>query len=304
MSGTVFGFIGLGAMGLPIARRLIDGGYVLQVFDLSEEKAALAAQAGATPCSSAREASQGAEAVFTIVPDGPDAEAAILGPGGVAEGIGRGGLLVEMSTIDPQMTNRIGAALESRGIRVVDAPVYRSTAHAERGELMFGLGGSAADMDEAARLLAPAGNTFVRCGPFGSAVTLKLVNNMLAQAIGAAVSEAVVLAEKAGLPFETVQEVLRQTAASNRMMEGAYTAKAFCGDFSLGFAMDWAGKDVGNALAMAARLRSPCPVAAVARQLIAAGQAKGRGRMDHSALLTVIEDMAGVEVRRPEEGKG
>ena len=221
-------FVGLGAMGAPVAMRLLQAGHEMSVYDVRPNAVEPFAAGGARTGSSCAEVARGAEVICTCLPDSVDVADAVFGSGGLAEVAQRGQLLVEMSTIDPVTTRRVGAALSEKGTRVVDAPIFRSTAHAARGELMFGLGGEEPDVSQVETLLAPCGDHFIRCGTLGTAVTAKLVNNMLVQSIGAALGEAATLGIKAGLSLELLLDVLSRTAASTRLMD-IYTSGAFRG---------------------------------------------------------------------------
>ena len=280
-----------------MARNLLKTGFSLAVYDVQKGAGEALAKDGAALCSSCREVAERSEAVLSIVPDVPDVEAAMLGHGGVLEGARPGTIIIEMSTIDPATTRKVAAAAKEKGVRMIDAPVCRSSKHAEEGKLMFLVGGAKEDFDECMPLLRAMGDTFHHCGDVGAGITMKLVNNAMGQGICMAVSECLTLGVKAGLSLEQMVEVLSGTAVSNKMMEAVYTSSAFLGNFELGYALDWAHKDVGHALRVAASHSTPMPVAALAHQWQNIARAQGKGRLDHSVLLTVFEDLAGVELR-------
>lgn len=290
------GFIGLGTMGMPMAARILGGGFPLAVYDLNPDAVAAIVAKGAVGCASPAEVAARSDAVCSIVPDVPDVEAVILGENGTLSGARSGAIFIEMSTIDPDATRRIADKVRARGVRMIDAPVCRSDAHAARGELLILVGGSEADYAACMPVLKCMGNAFYRCGDVGMGLTMKLVNNMLGQSIALAVCEALTLSVKTGLDLDMVIEILSGTAVSNQMMESVYPAHALKGNFEPGFALDWAHKDVGHALRVAARAGSPCPVASQAHTFQNIARAQGKGRWDHTALLTVFEDMAGVKL--------
>jgi 3-hydroxyisobutyrate dehydrogenase-like beta-hydroxyacid dehydrogenase len=180
---------------------------------------------------------------------------------------------------------------------MIDSPVCRSSKHAVDGTLMMLVGGSCDDYEECLPLLGTMGDTFHHCGAIGSGVTMKLINNTLVQDICLAVSECVSLGVKAGLRLEQMLDVMSGTAADSRVLSSVYPASAFRGDYTLGFALDWAHKDVGHTLALAGREGVPMPAAALVHQLQNVARGRGKGRLDHSALLTVFEEAAGVRVR-------
>lgn len=291
------GFIGLGTMGKAMARNVLSGGFPLWVYDIDPTPVAELAEAGATACGSAAEVAANVDAVCSIVPDVPEVEEVILGESGIAAGARPAALIIEMSTIDPGVSASIAEKVTAQGLRMIDAPVCRSSEHAQRGELMVLVGGGESDYEEAMPLLRTMGNTFHHCGPNGTGLTMKLVNNMMGQAIGLAICEALTLGVKAGLDLSQLMQVITGTAASSKFLEQVYPESALAGDFRLGFALDLAHKDVGHALRMAARLGSPCPAAAMAHTFQNIARSHGKGRMDHTAMLTVFEELAGVRVR-------
>ena len=297
MPTQTVGFIGLGTMGAPMARNVLAAGFRLAAYDVRQDAVAALAEHGAALCGSCREVAERSDAILSIVPDVPEVEAVMLGPAGALEAARPGSIIVEMSTIDPATTRQVAAAAAERGVRMIDAPVCRSSKHAEQGKLMFLVGGTKEDFEECLPILRAMGDTFHHCGDVGAGITMKLINNAMGQGICMAVSECLTLGVKAGLGLEQMVEVLSGTAVSNKMMQAVYPASAFRGDFSLGYALDWAHKDVGHALRVAARLGAALPVAALAHQWQSIARSQGKGRLDHSALLTVFEDMAGVEVR-------
>lgn len=297
MTITNVGLIGLGTMGAPMGRNVLKAGYPLAVYDVNPEAVDALVADGAVGCDSPREVAVRSDAVMTIVPDSPDVEAVILGPDGVLAGAEPGTLILEMSTINPATTRKVAAEAGTHGVRMIDAPVCRSSRHAMEGRLMVLVGGSEADFEASLPLLGAVGDTFHHCGEIGTGITMKLINNAMGQGIAMAVCECLTLGVKAGLSLEQMVEVLSGTAVSNRMMEVAYANAAFRGDFSLGFPLDWAHKDVGHMLSLAAELSAPAPAAAMVHQLQAVARSQGKGRMDHSALLMVFEALAGVKVR-------
>lgn len=288
------GFIGTGVMGAPMARNLIRGGHRLQAFDVSAEALASVAAAGATGVGSPREAASGAAFVITMLPNGEHVGEALFGPAGAADGLAEDALLIDMSTILPTVTDRIGQELEARGRRMVDAPVGRTSRHAEDGKLLIMAGGSESDVAHARPLLELLGDTIVHCGPRGAGARMKLVNNYLSIASNVVVAEALTLAEKSGLERALVVEVLMGTTAGQGHLATTYPAKVLKGDLVPGFMLDLADKDMGLALEMAAKLDVPVMAGAAARQAYSLGQVQGRGREDWTAILEVVRRLAGL----------
>ncbi len=292
------GFIGLGAMGRPMARNVLKGGFTLRVHDIVPEAVEALRAAGAEVRSSPREVARDADAVITMLPDSPDVEAVLLGPDGVAAGARAGTYVIDMSTIDPSTSKRVGQTLRARGCRFVDAPVGRTAAHAEAGTLLVMIGGEPADVRAVEPLLRTMGSDLVHCGPPGSGIAMKVVNNYLSCSASVLTAECLVLGVKAGLDLETMLRVMTGTAAKTAHLEMTYPAKAFRGDFTPGFLIDLAHKDLGLALRLGAEERVPLAMGAVAREIYSDARAQGKGRLDYTGIVTLLEERAGVEVRR------
>lgn len=288
------GFIGLGAMGAPMARRLLAHGYPLQVFDQVPEAVSALAAEGAGAAGSIRELAAASDVIVTMLPDSPQVEQ-VYGEGLLA-GLRPGALVIDMSTISPSVTRTTAEAVEAAGGRMIDAPVGRTSQHAEEGELLIMVGGAEEAVDEAEPILRCFGTDIVRCGPVGSGETMKLVNNLLTATIVAANAEALVLGVASGLELDTVLKVLRMTAASNTHLKSTYAQKALRRDFTPGFATALAVKDLRLAQNLAIENELPVGVAAAALQLFSAACSQGRGRDDYTSVLTVLEGLAGLEL--------
>lgn len=297
------GFVGLGAMGRPMARRLLQHGYPLTVHDLVPAAMDPLRGAGATAATSPEAVAEASDIVVTMLPDSPDVQTAVLGPDGVLSGLRQGAVLIEMSTISPEVSRQVAQAVTAAGRRMIDAPVGRTSRHAEEGDLLIMVGGEAADLAEARPILECFGHDIVHCGPHGSGETMKLVNNLLTSTIVAANAEALVLGVAAGLELETVLSVLRSTAASNTHLRSTYAEKALARDFTPGFATRLAIKDVRLALELASGLRLPVGVGAAALQLLAQAAAEGHETDDYTSVLTVLESLAHVELREQQEAR-
>lgn len=294
------GFIGLGAMGRPMARNVLTrGGYALAVHDLRPEPVAELARLGAEPRPSPRAVAADADAVITMLPDSATVEAVLRGPDGVLAGARPGTLVIDMSTIDPAVTLQVGQTAQRAGCRFLDAPVGRTSTHAEAGTLFIMVGGDPVDVAEAEPLLRTMGTDLVHCGPLGAGMTAKVVNNYLSCTAALLTAEALVLGVRAGLELDVLLRVLTATAARTAHLEMTFPAKAFRGDFTPGFLIDLAHKDLGLALRLGAELRVPLALGAVAREAYSAARAQGRGGLDYTGIITGLEELAGVRVRRP-----
>jgi 4-hydroxybutyrate dehydrogenase/sulfolactaldehyde 3-reductase len=277
---TSIGFVGLGQMGGAMSRNLIKAGHALRVFDLSPDAMAAVVAVGAEAATSPADAARGAEVVFTMLPIGSIVEAACFGPDGIAEGIAKGSVLVDMSTILPTETKRIGERLAGQGVGMVDAPVGRTSAHAAAGTSTFMVGGAAADIERVKPLLLAMGEQVTVCGALGTGATMKLVNNYISAVVNLATAEGLAMGLKAGLELETMAEVLSHTPAGRGHITTTWPEKALKDEPSPAFMLDLATKDLGLAVDLAAALRVPLATGAVSRQLYQVAQARGHGRED------------------------
>ncbi len=274
------GFVGLGTMGLPMAVNLIRAGYTVTVYDLRESAVERAVAEGARRAESVGELSRTNGIVVTMLPDVPEVEAVMTGQDGILENARSATIVIEMSTIHPDTTRKLADYAKTKGIRFLDAPVCRSSKDAENGTLLILVGGEEADLEAVRGLLDTMGSEIEHCGPVGSGITLKLINNTLVQGIAVALNEALILTEKSGISIEALSSVCSRTAASNRLLEKAYPNKVFKNDYSLGFALDWATKDVGHTVSLAKSLGVDPKVGVVALHWLKEAQRAGLGRQD------------------------
>lgn len=291
------GFVGIGTIGKPMALNIRKGGYELAVFDLDQQAVAELIEAGATGKASPAAVAEASDIVITMVPDAPDVSKAAIGPGGVIEGLAAGGLYIDMSTVDPATTRANGAKMAERGIKMIDAPVGRTVDNAYEGTLAIMVGGEAEDVERAMPILRCMGTDITHCGPLGNGHAVKLVNNYISGGILALLSEGLTFGAKAGLELETMLEVVGGTFASSGIMTKMLPARAFKGDFSLGFKTTLSHKDIrlGLGLAEAAGLDAPVGkgVFETLQRTIDAGYADD----DFASMFRVNEAKAGVEVR-------
>jgi 4-hydroxybutyrate dehydrogenase / sulfolactaldehyde 3-reductase len=289
------GFIGLGAMGRPMAANLARKGMALVVHDQRPEPVAALAALGARPANGAAGVARAAGIVVTMLPDSPDVEAVVLGPGGVAENLAAGGIVMDMSTVDPAASDRLAAALAKRGLGFVDAPVGRLVSHAEKGESLFMVGAAPADFARVKPLLDAMGSTVFHCGGPGTGIRTKLVNNYLAIMGCLLNAEALALAAKLGLKLETTLDVINGTTAFNGQLRINYASKVLKGDTAPGFRIALAHKDMSLALEAARRAGVPMFVGAAGRECLGqAGRTGDFAGRDFSALLDYVCQQAGI----------
>ncbi|MDP9354381.1 MAG: 2-hydroxy-3-oxopropionate reductase [Chloroflexota bacterium] len=291
------GFIGLGIMGKPMARNLAKAGHKLVVFNRSRNAIdELVSESDAfTAAGSAREVAEQAQIVITMLPDSPDVRAVVFDEGSVLEAMGDGHLLVDMSTIAPATAIEVSEALSARGAGALDAPVSGGDKGAIAGTLSIMVGGEAADFERARPLFEAMGKTIVHVGGPGSGQMVKACNQVVVAVNYAAVSEALVLGAKAGVDPRKIVEVLSGGLAASRVLE-MRGPTMINHNFQPGFRVDLHRKDLGIALATGKERGVPMPVTGLVGQLFEALAAAGRGQLDHSALITLFEDLAHYQV--------
>jgi 2-hydroxy-3-oxopropionate reductase len=292
------GFIGLGIMGKPMARNLIKAGHDLVVHDVAPQAVADLAASGAVQGASARDVAARSEVTITMVPDGPEVEAAILGPSGALEGAARGSILVDMSSISPLVAQKVGAACEARGVGFLDAPVSGGEPKAVDGTLAIMVGGRQETFDRVLPLFQAMGSSATLTGPVGAGNVTKLANQIMVAVNIAGMGEALVLATKAGLDPEVVFNAVKGGLAGSTVLN-AKAPMVISRNFKPGFRIRLHQKDLRNALLAAEAMKVPLPFTSLVQQVLEALMNAGRGDLDHSAIATFIEDMAKTEVRRP-----
>jgi 4-hydroxybutyrate dehydrogenase / sulfolactaldehyde 3-reductase len=295
----IIGFIGLGTMGAPMARNILNKGHRLIVSDVAPAAVASLPAAGATAATTPKEVAAGSEVVITMLPDGPDVERVALGADGIVAGIRPGSVYIDMSTIDPDTTRRIGEAVAAKGAAMIDSPVGKTADHAVAGTLTLMVGGPAEIVARCRPLLDCMGTDFFHCGDLGAGQTMKLINNLLATAVSEASIEALVTGTKSGLTLDTMMSVLRTTMAWNNALAIALPKRPLAGDFSPGFMLKLAHKDCRLALEMARRVGVITPVGRAAFASLDEAMQRGLHDDDVGALLKLREEAAGVEVRLP-----
>ena len=292
------GFIGLGIMGRPMARNLVAAGFPLVVHNRSrgpvDELVAEAAGA-VTAATNAGEVAAQATTVITMLPDSPDVRDVVFGPDGLRDAMGEGHLLIDMSTIAPATAIEVNAALGERGARAIDAPVSGGDKGAIAGTLSIMVGGTEGDFQRATPLFEAMGKTIVHVGGPGAGQVVKACNQIVVAIAYAGLSEALVLGAKAGVDPEKILQVLGGGLANSRVLEmrGPTMLRH---EFAPGFRVNLHRKDLGIALATGKEQGVPLAVTALVSQLYEAVAAAGRGDLDHSALLTLVEDLAGHHV--------
>ena len=289
------GYIGLGVMGTPMSSNLLRKGFEVTVFDIDQSKVPPLLELGATAAGSIAEVSEKSDIVITMLPDSPHVEEVVSGPGGLVESGHSGMVVMDTSTIFPGVTDALAEKVKAAGMTFVDAAVGRLPPQAIAGESMFMVGGEPEDVERVRPLLEAMGSTIIHCGPVGSGIRCKLVNNFLTMVTAKANAEALAMATKAGLPFDTVWQVLTGTTATNGCLSTGWVPKGFSGDIEPGFAMPLARKDLALGIRMADEVGVETPLADLALTHYDALLDSKFGDKDFSAIVNAACEEAGVE---------
>lgn len=295
------GFVGLGVMGSPMAKNLIKAGHELTIYARNPDKAGVqeVIKAGAKLAPSIRAVAMASEIVITIVTNSGDVEEVVAGPQGLLEGARKGLIIIDMSTIAPSTSRKLAALAQEKGVHFLDAPVSGGSQGAINGTLTIMVGGDQDSFERVRPVLESMGkkeNIFY-VGESGTGEITKLVNQMLVGTISASVAEALVLGVKAGADLESMTKIIGVSTGANWQLANQFPLRAFNGTFQPGFMTDLLHKDLGLALNLAAEQQIPTAMTALARQIVEMSRAAGYGQQDYTALLKVLEQMAGVEVR-------
>jgi 2-hydroxy-3-oxopropionate reductase len=285
------GFIGLGIMGMPMARNLMEAGYELTVHNRSPEKAEELGKEGATVAAIPREVAEKSDVVITMLPDSPQVREVVAGENGVLEGISEGALLIDMSTISPVVTEELAEAVKEKGASMLDAPVSGGDVGAIEATLSIMVGAEERDFKRAKPLFEAMGKTITHVGPVGAGQVTKAANQVVVALTIEAVSEALVLGSAGGVSPQKILEVLSGGLAGNKVME-VKREKFLSHNFEPGFRSELHHKDLGIALAAGREYGVVLPVTAIVDQMLLSMRRKGWGGEDHSALLRIIEDLS------------
>ncbi len=293
---TTVAVLGLGIMGAPMAANLIKAGFDVVVYNRSPEKVERLVEQGARGAGDVAEAVREADIVLTMLPDSPDVEAVVLGEGGVLDSARPGALLVDASTIRPDVSVRLAEEARARGFRAVDAPVSGGEAGAVEGTLSIMVGGAPEDVEAARPVLEAVGSTVVHVGPAGSGQTVKAANQLIVAGTIELVAEALVFLEAHGVDTEAAVKVLAGGLAGNRILDRK-AANMIAREFTPGFRVDLHHKDLGIVTSAAREAGVAIPLGAQVAQLMGALRADGHGSLDHSALLLLVEQLSGRRTR-------
>jgi len=292
------GFIGLGIMGKPMAKNLLKAGHELCAFDIVPAALAEVVAAGARRGSSPKEAASGADLVITMLPNSPHVKEAVLGKDGVIEGIRKGAIFVDMSSIAPAVSQEVAAKLAAQGVEMLDAPVSGGEPKAIDGTLAIMVGGQEAVFHQVKDVLLKMGSSAVLCGDIGAGNVTKLANQIVVALNIAAMSEAFVLATKAGVDPAKVFDAIKGGLAGSTVLN-AKAPMVLAGNYKPGFRIELHIKDLQNALDTAHAVGAPIPLTSQIMEILQALKVDGHQKDDHSGIIQFYEKMAGIKVRKP-----
>lgn len=287
-------FIGMGTMGAPMAINILKKGHALTVYNRTKGKEAVVVKAGAKRADSPKEAAAKAEVIIVCVSDTPDVEEVILGENGVIQGAQSGSIVVDMSTISPKATRKMAKNLESRGVKMIDAPVSGGSEGAENGTLAIMIGGDQEDVEKARPVLETMGKTITHVGPIGAGQITKAINQTIIAGGYLSVAEGVALGIKAGLDMKKVVHAIGGGAAASWVLTNR-AGNMIANDYPLGFRVKLHHKDLRIALEAARELGVVLPLAALVDQIENGLIGRGFGDEDVSAMARMIREQSGID---------
>lgn len=291
------GFIGLGIMGKPMSKNLLKAGYDLVVYDLNEANVQEVVEAGAEAGTSPQDVASKTEVIITMLPNSPEVKEVVLGSNGVIEGAKEGSLVIDMSSIAPLVSREVGEKLAAKKIRFLDAPVSGGQPKAIDGTLSIMVGGSEADFKESLPILKSMGSSAVLCGEIGAGNVTKLANQIIVAVNIAAMSEAMVLATKAGVDPEKVYQAIRGGLAGSTVLD-AKAPLVLDRKFDPGFRINLHIKDLNNVMETGHGVGVPLPLSAAVMEMMQALKVDGHGDKDHGSLVLFYEKLANILVKR------
>ena len=291
------GFVGLGIMGKPMVRNLLKAGHEVVVYDVIKENMDISVSDGAVAAESSKAIAEECEIIITMLPNSPHVKTVVMGENGLLEGAKSGAIIVDMSSIAPLVSQEVEKACAEKGVKMIDAPVSGGEPKAIDGTLSIMVGGDKAVFDEVYDILKVMGASVVYCGEIGAGNTTKLANQVVVALNIAAVSEAFMLASKAGVDPSLVFDAIRGGLAGSTVMD-AKVPMILEGNFKPGFKIDLHIKDLNNALDTGHGVGAPLPLTALAMEMLQTLHADGNGQDDHSAIAKYYEKLAGHEVRK------
>ena len=288
------GFIGLGNMGQPMAGRLLEAGFPLTICDLIKAKTDALAKRGAKVADSPKEVATQSDVTITMIPDGPALRAVALGDNGILAGTQPGSILVDTSTVDPESSSEVAKAADELGLKMLRAPVSGSTVLAEAGKLTIFVSGDKQAYEKCQKIFGALGQKTFHVGTGDEARYLKLVLNMMVGTTCQMLAEALTFGEKAGLDWDQMLEIIGSSVVASPLI-GYKIGPLAKRSFEPAFTASMMAKDIDLALAAGQKFGAPMPTTGLVRQFLGMLQATGRGELDFSALLLLMEELGGVK---------
>lgn len=304
-NGRRAAFIGVGRMGGRMARRLLDAGTELHVYDPEAAATAALAEQGATVADSPAAAAAEADFVFCSLPGPAQLEAAIAGTDGVLASARAGTVVIDFTTGEPETSRSLAGRCAESGLRFLDAPVSRGLAAAENGTLAMMVGGEAADLEAARPLLDPLASEVLHVGPVGAGQIAKLCNNMLGAVHAAALGEILVAGVRAGIGLDELTAAIRSSSGTSFILEHYLPVSLFTDERPTTFALSLMRKDIGLFMGLGSEAGATLPLSGLVQQIFAAASAEGLDGADLTSVAEIYESLAGVRLRLPppsEEG--
>lgn len=293
------GFVGLGLMGKPMSRNVMKAGFSVTIYARHPEKVQDVVSEGATLVSSSRAVGEASDVVITVLPNSPEVEEVVFGEHGVLAGARQGLTIIDMSTIAPDASRAFARRCAEHGVTFLDAPVSGGSTGAEAGTLSIMVGGDQQAFAACRPIFEAMGSKekIFYVGPSGSGEVVKLANNLLCGVIAAASAEAMVLGVKAGVDVESLAKIIGVSSGASWQLSTVFPLRVFNGSFQPGFMTDLLYKDLGLALDLGEANGVPLEFTALSRELYARAREAGYGRADYSAVIKLLEEQAGTEVR-------
>ena len=279
------GFVGLGRMGLPMASNIVANGFAVRGFDTQGAQMERFAEQGGTLCASIAEVSENSDVIITMLPNSEIVDAVIAGEDGILASAKEESLIMDMSTVKPETSDKMALLCSEKSVSFIDAPVGRLAAHADAGQSLFMVGCDITDFKKVKPLLDAMGSDIYHCGPAGSGTRTKLINNFLAISYCQMNAEALALTAQFGLDLDNTLDVLYGTTATNGQLKIAWPAKTLSSDTTPGFTIDLAHKDLTLVVEAANAAQVPMPMAAAAREALSSARSRGFGSSDFSGML-------------------
>ncbi len=295
---ATLGFVGLGIMGRPMMNNLLKAGHKVVAYTRSSGVLDACVAEGAQRAASNREVGEKADIIFTMLPDGPEVEEVVLGAGGILEGCKAGAMIIDMSSINPLVSQKIAGACAAKGVDFVDAPVSGGEPKAIEGTLAIMVGASKEAFAKAEPLLKCMGSSVILTGPVGAGNTTKLANQIMVACNIAAMGEALLLATRCGLDPEVVFNAVKGGLAGSAVLN-AKGPMLIARNFKPGFKIRLHQKDLRNALQTAEANRMFLPMTALVQQMLLSLMGQGKGEFDHSAIATFVENASHLEIKKP-----